>query len=85
MHVVLATMCANDTTTMKRWAPIGLPDEFDAADATFVISSCFVGHLRGVGRESWGSFWNTTHCVGRCYLSKVVTSLMIMVGCPLIL
>ncbi len=34
MHVATTTMCVNDARTMKRWAPFGLPDEFDACDGT---------------------------------------------------
>jgi hypothetical protein len=32
MCVATTTMCANDATTMKQWAPFGPPDEFDVAD-----------------------------------------------------
>jgi hypothetical protein len=33
LHVVLTTMCDDDATMTKRWAPFGPPDEFDVADA----------------------------------------------------
>ena len=38
MCVAMTMMCADDATTMKRWAPIGPPDAFDVADATCLVS-----------------------------------------------
>ncbi len=34
MRVATTTMCVDDTTTMKRWAPFSPPDKFDASDGT---------------------------------------------------
>ncbi len=43
MHIAMTTMCVNNATTMKQWAPFGLPDKFDAgngtASATWVLAS----------------------------------------------
>ncbi len=48
MCVATTTMCVDDATTMKRWAPFGPPDNFvagnGAASATWVLAS------RGGGR-----------------------------------
>ncbi len=38
MIVASTTMCDNDVSMTKRWAPPGPPDAFDVASATFVIS-----------------------------------------------
>jgi hypothetical protein len=32
------TMCNDDVTTMKRWAPFSPPDDFDVANATCPVS-----------------------------------------------
>jgi len=32
------TMCGDDATTMKRWAPFSPPDDFDVADTTCPVS-----------------------------------------------
>ena len=32
------TMCDDDATTTKRWAPFSPPDDFDVADATCPVS-----------------------------------------------
>ena len=45
MRVASATMCAENATTTKRWAPFGPPDEFDVADATLPVS--YVLAMRG--------------------------------------
>ncbi len=34
MRVTTTTMCIDYATRMKRWAPFGPPDEFDASDGT---------------------------------------------------
>ncbi len=34
MRVATTTMCVDDATTMKRWAPFGPQDEFDASNGT---------------------------------------------------
>ncbi len=47
MHVATTMMCVNDATTMKRWAPFGPPDEFDASDGT--ASAAWVLASRGGG------------------------------------
>ncbi len=47
MRVATTTMCVDDATTMKRWAPFGLPDEFDASDGT--ASAAWVLAIRGGG------------------------------------
>ena len=43
MRIATTTMCVDDATTMKRWAPFGPPDKFDAgngtASATWVLAS----------------------------------------------
>jgi len=38
MRVSLMTMCAENATTTKQWAPFGPPDEFDIADTTLPVS-----------------------------------------------
>ena len=38
MHVVSTTMCDDDATTTKRWAPFSPPDEFDVVDAASFFS-----------------------------------------------
>ena len=43
-------MCDDDTSTTKRWMPLGPPDEFDVADASVVVS--WVLAMRG-GRGGW--------------------------------
>jgi hypothetical protein len=54
-------MCVDDATTMKRWAPFGPPDEFDAgnstASAAWVLASMGgKGVRRGERREGdWGT------------------------------
>jgi hypothetical protein len=40
MPVATTTMCFDDATTMKRWAPFGPLDEFDASDGT--VSTAWV-------------------------------------------
>ncbi len=47
MHVVTTAMCVDDATTMKRWAPFGPPDKFDASDGT--ASAAWVLASRGGG------------------------------------
>jgi hypothetical protein len=42
MHVATTRMCVDDTTTMKRWAPFGPPDEFDAGDGTASAHGCWL-------------------------------------------
>ena len=44
------TICNDDATTTKRWAPFSPPDEFDVADATCAVSWVFA--MRG-GRGGW--------------------------------
>ena len=34
MRVATTMMCVDDAMMMKRWAPFGSPDEFDASDGT---------------------------------------------------
>jgi hypothetical protein len=34
----LTTMCNDDATTTKRWAPLSPPDEFDVVDAALPVS-----------------------------------------------
>ncbi len=34
MRVATTTMCVDDATMMKRWAPFGPPDKFNASDGT---------------------------------------------------
>jgi hypothetical protein len=56
MRVATTTMCVDDATTMKRWAPFGPPDEFDAsngtASAAWVLASMGgKGARRGERRE----------------------------------
>ena len=43
-------MCDDDTSTTKRWTPLGPPDEFDVADASGVVS--WVVAMRG-GQGRW--------------------------------
>ena len=38
MHVVSTTMCDDDATTTKRWAPFSPPDKFDVVDAALPVS-----------------------------------------------
>ncbi len=38
MHVPWTTMCDNDATKTKRWAPFSPPDEFDVVDAASFVS-----------------------------------------------
>ena len=38
MHVASTTMCDDDATMTKRWAPFSPPDEFDVADTTCPVS-----------------------------------------------
>ncbi len=38
MHVASTTMCHNDATMTKRWAPFSPPDEFDVVDAALPVS-----------------------------------------------
>ena len=38
MIVASTTMCDDDASMTKRWAPPGPPDAFDVADATCVVS-----------------------------------------------
>ncbi len=38
MHVALATMCNDDATTTKRWAPFSPPDKFDVVDTRLPVS-----------------------------------------------
>ncbi len=38
MRVVSTTMCADNATMTKRWAPFSPPDEFDVVDAALPIS-----------------------------------------------
>ena len=38
MHVASTTMCDDDATTTKRWAPFSPPDKIDVADATLSVS-----------------------------------------------
>ena len=38
MHVASTTMCDDDATSTKRWAPFSPPDEFDLVDAASFIS-----------------------------------------------
>ena len=38
MQVASTTMCDDDATTTKRWAPFSPPDEFDVVDATLSVS-----------------------------------------------
>ena len=51
------TMCNDNATTTKRWAPFSLPDDFDFADATCPVSGVFAtrgaggGHREGELRE----------------------------------
>jgi hypothetical protein len=49
------TMCDDDATTTKRWAPFSPPDNFDVADATCPVSWVLAtrgGRGGGAGRES---------------------------------
>ena len=50
MIVASTTMCDDDASMTKRWAPPGPPDAFDVADATCVVS--WVLAMRG-GRGGW--------------------------------
>ncbi len=34
MRIATRTMCIDDAMTMKRWAPFGPPDKFNASDGT---------------------------------------------------
>ncbi len=45
MRVATTRMCIDDATTMKRWAPFGPPDEFDASNGT--ASSAWVLASKG--------------------------------------
>ena len=38
MHVASTTMCDDDATMTKRWAPFSPPDEFDVVDAALPVS-----------------------------------------------
>ena len=38
MHVTLTTMCDDDATRTKQWAPFSPPDEFDVVDAALPVS-----------------------------------------------
>ena len=38
MIVASTTMCDDDASMTKRWAPPGPPDAFDVADATLSVS-----------------------------------------------
>ncbi len=38
MHVASTTMCDDDATTTKQWAPFSPPDKFDVVDATLSVS-----------------------------------------------
>jgi hypothetical protein len=51
------TMCNNDATNTKQWAPFSPPDDFDVADATCPVSWVLGtrggrGQGGGAGRES---------------------------------
>ena len=64
MRVATMTMCAENTTTTKRWVPFGLLDEFDVANTTSLVTWVLAmrgGRGGGIGRESWGSIAYTTH------------------------
>ncbi len=47
MRAATTRMCVDDATMMKRWAPFGPPDEFDASDGT--ASAAWVLASRGGG------------------------------------
>ena len=47
MHIAMTLMCVDDATKMKRWAPFGPPDKFDASDGT--ASAAWVLASRGGG------------------------------------
>ncbi len=38
MRVAMMTMCAENTTTTKRWVPFGPLDEFDVANTTSLVT-----------------------------------------------
>ncbi len=65
MRVVSTTMCAENATTTKRWAPFGLPDKFDVADADATVP---VSHVlatrgaRGAGHEEGDLEEYSEHC-----------------------
>jgi hypothetical protein len=62
MHVATTTMCVNNARMMKRWAPFGPPDEFNASNGT--ASAAWVLASRGgrgdagesTGREIQGPY-----------------------------
>jgi hypothetical protein len=47
MCILTMTMCVDDATRMKGWAPFGPPDEFNASDCT--ASAAWVLASRGGG------------------------------------
>jgi hypothetical protein len=47
MRVATTTMCVEDATIMKRWAPFGPPDKFNASNGT--ASAAWVLASRGGG------------------------------------
>ena len=57
MIVASTTMCDDDASMTKRWAPPGPPDAFDVADATLSVS-CGVATRGGRGGRSGG--WMST-------------------------
>jgi hypothetical protein len=60
LHVASRMTCDDDTTAMKRWALLSLPDEFDVADAKWTLHVCWHqgepggGCLEGeMGEQKW--------------------------------
>ncbi len=53
MIVASTTMCDDDASMTKRWAPPGPPDAFDIAGATFPVSWS-VATRRAMGEASGG-------------------------------
>jgi hypothetical protein len=52
MHIGATTMCIDNATMMKRWAPFGPPDEFDASNGT--ASAAWVLASMGGKEVRWG-------------------------------